>query len=180
MSKNYGIPFDTVAVDVNYCLGYDIKTGFITGLFPRTSSKVPLTNLDIDTDVAEKFLKGIFKSTDFRVNHKDKKLISTDREFNNGTILFRIPEIPYTDQNAECKLIFKEGTLSFNLNNSVEYPSDAVLIFLITKYNDPTIIFSKKEMTIIELRKGCSINLDIHDFSVFTTKYFNDYSLEVL
>lgn len=180
MNKNYGIPYKTIPPDLKYCLGFDIKNGLITGLFPTTSSKVPETNIKIDTELAEKFLDGIYKFKDFRIDIKKTKLVSVDHEFNNNDVLFRIPVVPYASTNAECKIVYDNDKLKFSLDSSIEYNTNLSFDFLVTKYNDPTIIFKTKQLSINDIKKGYSFDLDVEDFSIFTSKYFEDYSLEIL
>lgn len=148
--------------------------------------------IEIDKDIALTIYDGIATLQSYRVNTETLEIEKNNQlVYNNLTriddVLHRViekkwsrvekPDISITYDRNESNMTFKINPLL----KTVDWLGDRELIFLMTDYNDPNVLYAKTKFGIDEIIAYPQIfNIELPErFSVYTRRIFNKYTLEI-
>lgn len=190
---------------VQYYAVYDHETGRIKGIWPQGAVNDEQFCVPIELSLAESILSGTLNPSFCCVNPTTKTFTLLDSQELGLTkidnLLYRILEkrqsnlknydIHITYHIKENQLIFQSseeygGTFKDSDNEIQKHQTivwDSRLDFLITKFNDPNIIYEFLSFNMSEMigKNKVFDNLDIpKKFSIYTNRVLKDCAMEII
>jgi len=189
-------------LEVDYAAVFNPDNGSILSIGPKDLFSNEQNKISINSDIVERINKGELRiqSCFLDISTGSLEIAETKNLFKIDDVLHRIPN--YTDIQEQPDIyvkycsINKMFTISLHrkwggfygeLNNGqkptrVVWAGDTALDFLITKRNDPNIIFNKFSCCIdnlIDNNIEFKLNLDNCKFSMYTKRVMKNYVLEM-
>lgn len=187
--------------EISYVAVYDPSTGAVKSVGPLCAFENEQYKIDLDKDLAESILTAEVHIHRCVVDLNSNKLeIAEVKSVNKiDDLLHRImllkdsdikkPDVflTYDSKNKTLKVQLSEefgGTkklkVEFKKRNFV-WDGDTEMVFLITEYNDPNLIFKTVSVKLNELigKSKTFKDIDVKDFSVYTRRLFNNYVIEI-
>jgi len=148
--------------------------------------------VEIDKEIALSIYEGTSTLKSFKVNTETLEIEkNNDLIYNNLTriddILHRVIEKKWSKVEKPDISIFyhrKQSDMTFKINpllKTVDWLGDRELVFLLTDYNDPNVLYAKTKFSVDEIISYPQIfKIDLPEkFSVYTRRIFNRYTLEI-
>lgn len=170
-----------------YYVSFDDR-GQLLELSPTFSQE----KVEIDKEIALSIYEGTATLKSFKVNTETLEVEkNNDLIYNNLTriddILHRVIEKKWSKVEKPDISIFydrKQSDMTFKINpllKTVDWLGDRELVFLLTDYNDPNILYAKTKFSVDEIISYPQIfKIDLPEkFSVYTRRIFNRYTLEI-
>lgn len=170
-----------------YYVSFDDR-GQLLELSPTFSQE----KVEIDKEIALSIYEGTATLKSFKVNTETLEIEkNNDLIYNNLTriddILHRVIEKKWSKVEKPDISIFydrKQSDMTFKINpllKTVDWLGDRELVFLLTDYNDPNVLYAKTKFSVDEIISYPQIfKIDLPEkFSVYTRRIFNRYTLEI-
>jgi len=193
-------------IKIKYFAEYNSETGEIIKVGPEHAFTGVDRKIEIEEDFAISILKGETRFNKCYVDIVNNQLLLTEDKNVVGIddLLHRIVDekwadhddpyifLTYNKKNKSIKIEMTEkyyGTKKWPkkydnfTKRRVHWAGESIMNFIVTEYNDPTIIFGTFSVSANDLvDKSVTIQLedfDKEDFSIFTRRIFKNYSIKI-
>ena len=182
---------------VEYVAVFDPQTGAVLSVGPAHAFVDEKCKVSIDKEMAESIISGEVKisSCVIDINSNTLEIAEVKSVFKIDNVLHRIVSIEYAEnKNSDIYLTYNSKSKTLTLELSTEFggtkvpvipvkerkvvwDGDTEMIFLITDYNDPNVLFQIVSVKIKDLIGKSKVfkNVDIDRFSVYTRRLFKNY-----
>jgi hypothetical protein len=182
---------------VEYVAVFDPQTGAVISVGPFHAFINEKYKVPIDKETAESIISGEVKisSCVIDINSNTLEVAEIRSVFKLDNVLHRIISIQYADNdNSDIYLTYNLKNKSLKIELSTEFggtktpvvpvkerrivwDGDTEMIFLITDYNDPNVLFEIISVRIKDLvgKSKTFKNIDYNHFSVYTRRLFKNY-----
>jgi hypothetical protein len=182
---------------VEYVAVFDPQTGTVLSVGPSHAFINEKYKVPIDKETAESIISGEVKisSCIIDINSNTLEVAEIRSVFKIDNVLHRIISIQYADNdNSDIYLTYNLKNKSLKIELSTEFggtkipvvpvkerrivwDGDTEMIFLITDYNDPNVLFEIISVRIKDLigKSKTFKNIDYNQFSVYTRRLFKNY-----
>lgn len=191
---------------IKYFAEYDPVTGEMKRVGPEHAFSQAENKIEIDEETALGILKGEIKFNNCFVDIIENKFYFTENKsiVKIDDLLYRISEEKYADHdNPHIFLTLDKNSKTVKIEMSelyhgtkkwpkkytniakrrVHWTGETKINFLITAYNDPTIMYESFNVSVNDLiDKAVTIKLkfiDVDNFSIFTRRIFKNYSIKI-
>jgi hypothetical protein len=182
---------------VEYVAVFNPQTGAVLSVGPSHAFINEKHKVPIDKETAESIISAEIKinSCVININSNTLEVAEIKSVFKIDNVLHRIISVEYADNtNPDIYITYNSKNKSLRIEMSTEFggtkvpivpvkkrnivwDGDTELIFLITDYNDPNVLFdiiSVRIKDLIEKSKTFK-NIDHTQFSVYTRRLFKNY-----
>lgn len=190
--------------DIKYFAEYDLSTGALLKVGPESAFQGVHYKLEIDKDIAQGMIQGTIVVGTYHIDLLKNELVSSKAEnaIKIDDLIHRITDdhwatydypdifLTYYKKNNSIKLEMSErfsGTKKIPKKfhpvrrKQIHWNGDTTMIFHVTAYNDPTIMYESFTIALDDLfQKSKTVvlkNKIDDDFSVFTRRIFENYGL---
>jgi len=182
---------------VEYVAVFDPQTGAVLSVGPAHAFIDEKCKVPIDKETAESIILGEVKisSCVIDINSNTLEVAEIRAVFKIDNVLHRIISIEYADhENSDIYLTYNLKNKNLKIELSTEFggtkvpvvpvkerrivwDGDTEMIFLITDYNDPNVLFEIISVRIKDLigKSKTFKNIDYNQFSVYTRRLFKNY-----
>lgn len=184
---------------VKYVAVYDPSTGAVKSVGPSHAFEHEEFKIDIDSEVAQSIINADIKIHNCVVDVDSQTLefaeVKTISKIDD--LLHRVISSNYSEvENNEVYLTYNSSdqTLIIELadfiggtrktavesRRKIIWSGETNLVFLITSYNDPNLLYDKISVTINELMNDSKVikNFNHKNFSIYTRRLFKHYVIE--
>lgn len=186
---------------ITYVAVYDPATGAVKSVGPSHAFVEEQYKIELDKEIAESILTAetpihrcIIDINSGTLEISEIKAVGKIDDILHRIILNKDSDITkpdvcltYNSKNKTLKIELSEefgGTKKLKVpikKRNFVWDGDTEMVFLITEYNDPNLIFEKISVKINELigKSKTFKNLDFDSFSVYTRRLFKNYIIEI-
>lgn len=176
---------DYKPAEIGYSAVYEPTTGKIISVGPTVAFANEKSKTMMDPDLAEKVISGKIPLHHCYVDLDSMtvEISETKSIYKVDDVLHRIIDIEYsTESKHDVVLSYdrQQGKLEIKISEDkkLHYNADTDLIFYMTDYNDPNILYQTIKMKIMESSKIYSLEKLPERFSIYTNRVFRKYAIE--
>lgn len=191
-------------IEVDYAAVFNPDDGSILSIGPKELLFTEQNKIPVDAEIVERINKGELRiqSCFLDIDTGSLEIAETKNLFKIDDVLHRVPyykDVKEEQPDVYIQFCAKTRMLTFSLhkkwggsygslkNNQktakIVWSGDTVLDFLITKRNDPNIIYDKFSCSIDNLVDNIiayELSLEFTSFSVYTKRIMKKYALEIV
>lgn len=172
-------------VEIEYSAVYDQKTGKIMSVGPSLAFRNEQNKTVMDKEMAEKVISGKIPLHHCYVDLDSLtvEISETKSIYKVDDVLHRIIDLEYSTELKHDVILShdkKQQTLEIKISEDKKehYNPDTDLIFYITDYNDPNILYQTIKMKIKESPNTYTLGKIPERFSIYTNRVFRKYTIE--
>ena len=176
---------DYKPAEIEYSAVYDPPTGKITSVGPTSAFVNEKSKTVMERDLAEKVISGKIPLHHCYVDLDSLtvEISETKSIYKVDDVLHRIIDIEYSTESKHDVVLSYDRQLSkmevkISEDKKLHYSADTDLVFYITDYNDPNILYQTIKMKIMESPKVYSLEKIPERFSIYTNRVFRKYAIE--